>query len=59
MISWDFITSQEHSEDQLDQVLQTYQAYQETQSETQNPTRQMNAHITYHVAQGNQAKHGS
>ena len=28
------ITSQEHSDDQLDQVLQTYQAYQETQSET-------------------------
>ena len=46
----DFITSQEHSEDQLDQVLQTYQAYQETQSGTQTPTRQMNAHITYHVA---------
>ena len=33
----DFITSQEHSDDQLDQVLHTYQAYQETQSE-------MNAH---------------
>ena len=47
----DFITSQEHSDDQLDQVLQTYQAYQETQSETQSPTRQMNAHITYPVAQ--------
>ena len=47
----DFITSQEHSDDQLDQDLQTYQAYQETQSET--------AHITYHVAQANQAKHGS
>ena len=54
----DFITSQEHSEDQLDQVLQTYQAYQETQSETETPNRQMNAHITYHAAQANQAKHG-
>ena len=54
-----FITSQEHSEDQLDQVLQSYQAYQETQSETETPTRQINAHITYHVAQANQAKHGS
>ena len=53
----DFITSQEHSDDQLDQVLQSYQAYQETQSETQTQHRQMNAHITYHVA--NQAKHGS
>ena len=51
----DFITSQEHSDDQLDQVLQTYLllAYQETQSETQTPTRQINAHITYHVAQAN------
>ena len=55
----DFITSQEHSDDQLDQVLQTYQAYQETQSETQTPTRRMNTHITYHVAQANQAKYGS
>ena len=47
----DFITSQEHADNQLDQVIQTYQAYQETQSET--PHRQMNAHITYHVAQAN------
>ena len=54
----DFITSQEHSDDQLDQVLHTYQAYQETQSENQTPTRQMNAHITYHVPQANQAKLG-
>ena len=30
----DFITSQEHSEDQLDQVLQTHQAYHESQSDT-------------------------
>ena len=55
----DFITSQQHSDDQLHQVLQTYQAYQETQSETETPHRQMNAHITYHVAQASQAKHGS
>ena len=55
----DFITSQEHSDDQLDHVLHTYQAYQETQSESKTPTRQMNAHITYHVAQSNQEKHGS
>ena len=55
----DFITSQEHTDDQLDQVLQTYQPYQQTQSETETPHRQMNAHITYHVAQTNQAKHGS
>ena len=55
----DFITSQEHSDDQHDQVLQTYQADQQTQSETETPNRQMNAHITYHVAQANQVKHGS
>ena len=35
--------------------MQTYQAYTESQS----PTRQIHAHITYHVAQANQAKHGS
>ena len=46
-------------DDQLDQVLQTYQAYQPSQSETEMPPRQMNAHITYHVAQAKQAKHGS
>ena len=58
----DFITTQEHSDVQLDQVLQTYQAYHESQSETEIPHRQMNAHITYHVAQAKQAKqakHGS
>ena len=54
----DFITSQEHSEDQHDQVLHSYQGYQKTQSETGTPMRQLNAH-TYHVAQVNQAKHGS
>ena len=47
----DFINSQNHG--QLDQVLQTYQTYTESQS----PTRQVNAHITYHVAQANQAMH--
>ena len=55
----EFITSQGHSEDPLDQVLQTYQAYQQSQSETETPPRQMNAHITYHVTQAKQAKHGS
>ena len=55
----EFITSQGHSEDQHDQVLQTYQAYQQSQSETETPPRQMNDHITYHVAQAKQAKHGS
>ena len=56
---FEFITSQDHSDDQLDQVLQTYQAYQQSQSETETPPRQLNAHITYHVAQAQQAKHGS
>ena len=55
----EFITSHEHSDDQHDQVLQTHQAYQQSQSETEMPLRQMNAHITYHVAQAKQAKHGS
>ena len=57
----EFITSQGHSDDQLDQVLQTYQAYQQSQSETETetPPKQINAHITYHVAQAKQANHGS
>ena len=49
----DFINSQDHSDDQLDQVLQTYQSYTESQS----PTRQLYAHITYHVVQAIQAVH--
>ena len=51
----DVINSQDHSDDQLDQVLQTYQAY----SESQSSTTKLNPHIIYHVAQANQAKHGS
>ena len=35
--------------------MQTYQAYQESQS----PTRNINACITYHVAQANHTKHES
>ena len=35
--------------------MQTYQTYTESQS----PTRQVNAHIIYHVAQANQAMHAS
>ena len=54
-----FKTSQGHSEGQLDQVLPTYQANQQSQSETETPPRQMNAHITYNVAQAKQVKHGS
>ena len=55
----EFITSQEHSDDQLDQVLQTYQAYQESQSDNEKPQTQINAHITYHVAQAQNSKHRS
>ena len=55
----EFIISQEHSDDQLDQVLQTYQAYQESQSDNEKPHTQINTHITYHVAQAQHAKHGS
>ena len=51
----DFINSQNHSDDQLDQALLTYQ----TNTESQSPTRQVNAHITYHVAQANQTMHQS
>ena len=47
------MSCQELSDDQLDQVLQTYQTYQESQSESQTPTKQLNTHITYHVAQAN------
>ena len=47
----EFNTSQEHSDDQLDQVLQSYQAYQESQSDNEKPHTQINAHISYHVAQ--------
>ena len=39
--------------------MKTYQAYQQSQSETETPPRQMNALITYYVAQAKQAKHGS
>ena len=55
----EFINSQEHSDDQLDEVLQTYQAYQESQFDNEKPHTQINAHITYHVAQAQHAKHGS
>ena len=55
----EFITSQEHSDNQLDQVLQTYQAYQESQSDNEKPHTQINAHITYHDAQAQNSKHGS
>ena len=51
----DFINCHHHTEDQLEQVLQTYQAY--TGSRT--PSRKVNAPTTYHFAQASQPKHES
>ena len=51
----DFITGQDHSDDKKEQVLQTYQAY----SDWHTSSRQVSAHITYHVSQAIQSKHGS
>ena len=47
----DFMHSQCHTDDKLDQVKQPYQAY----SESQPSKRIVNVHITYHVAQPDQA----
>ena len=57
----DFVNSQCHSPEDLDQALQAYQAYQIPcpQDSTMTPERSINDHFTYHVAQASQAKHGS
>ena len=57
----DFVNSQYHSSEDLDQALQAYQAYQvpSPQDSTMTPERSINHHFTYHVAQASQAKHGS
>ena len=57
----DFVNSQCHSSEDLDQALQVYQAYQVPclQDSTMTPERTINHHFTYHVAQASQAKHGS
>ena len=59
--SLDFVNSQCHSSEDLDQALQAYQAYQVPcpQDSTMVPERSINHHFTYHVAQASQAKHGS
>ena len=59
--SLDFVNSQCHSSEDLDQALQAYQAYQVPcpQDSTITPERSINHHFTYHVAQVSQAKHGS
>ena len=57
----DFVNSQCHTSEDLDQALQAYQAYQVPypQDSTITPERSINHHFTYHVAQASQAKHGS
>ena len=57
----DFVNSQCHSSEDLDQALQAYQAYQVPcpQDSTMISERTINHHFTYHVAQASQAKHGS
>ena len=57
----DFMNSQCHSSDNLDQALQAYQAYQVPcpQDPTMTPERSINHYFTYHIAQASQAKHGS
>ena len=57
----DFVNSQCHSSEDLDQALQAYQAYQvpSPHDSTNTPERSINHHFTYHIAQASQAKHGS
>ena len=57
----DFVNSQCHSSEDLDQALQAYQAFQipSPQNSTTTPERTVNYHFTYHIAQASQAKHGS
>ena len=57
----DFVNSQCHSSEDLDQALQAYQAYQvpSPQDSIMTPERSINHHFTYHIAQASQAKHGS
>ena len=56
----DFVNSQCHSSEDLDQALQPYQAYQVPcpQDSTKTPERSINHHFTYHIAKASQAKHG-
>ena len=56
----DFVNSQCHSSEDLDQALQAYQAYQVpcSQDSTITPERSINHRFTYHIAQASQTKHG-
>ena len=57
----DFVNSQCHSTEDLDQALQAYQACQVpcSQDSIATPERNINYYYTYHVSQASQAKHGS
>ena len=57
----DFVKSQCHSSQDLDQALQAYQAYEVPcpQDTTMIPERTINHHFTYHVVQDSQAIHSS
>ena len=57
----DFVNSQCHNSEDLDQDLQAYQVYQVPcpQDSTMTPERTINHHFTSHIAQASQAKHGS
>ena len=57
----DFVKSQCHNSEDLDQARQAYQAYQvpSPQDSTMTPERSINCHFTYHIAQASQAKHCS
>ena len=56
--SLDFVNSQCHSSEDLDQALQTYQIPC-PQDSSMTPERSINHHFTYHIAQASKAKHGS
>ena len=57
----DFVNSQCHTSEDLDQALQAYQAYQVPcpQDSTITPERSINHHFTNHLAQASQVQHGS
>ena len=57
----DFVNSQCHRPEDLDQALQACQAYQVpcSQDSTPTPERNINHRYTYHVAQASQDNHGS
>ena len=54
----DFVNSQSHSSEDLDQALQAYHVPC-PQDSTMILERTINHHFTYHVAQASQAKHGT